>query len=510
MELIQNFKNEINENSITCICVIRDEEIMIDHFVSHYIKLGITHFIFIDNNSIDNSVNKLKKYAESLNIRIYMTNDSYAQNKYGLAWVNTILNSELKNKWVMVVDIDELLYLPKNESLYELKDKMIKSNSNILQTLLIDFYPRDVNAQSYENGADFLSHSSFYDKYSKQHLLEYVGHTGELAIKGGMRSRVYSGFDEPVCLNKKSFFYYDFYEKYELQVGMHWILPIDFKPTTPSCWDKYLNWSKCFTDLRYYQSIKLLGHFKFIKPNLMDFFKKRVNQNQDWGDSKEYKHYISENKNTFFDESISCKFVQIDELYKNVLSKIEEQKLIVIISAQRHGSTTLCEKFNNNPQCVSLFEAFGPTGRLSGFSTDTDLEEHVRGVVKSHDWMQKKYLVIKIFPGHNISLKKLLDLNYETNFIFLKRNLLDSYNSYKNALLSGNWGTTPDRQLDGSGLTSHTKLPSEIECYRDYVKRINKFFDNNKKILEKHKIKYNEIWFGEVISDSFEISKYLK
>lgn len=194
----------------------------------------------------------------------------------------------------------------------------------------------------------------------------------------------------------------------------------------------------------------------------------------------------------------------------NVLNKIEEQKLIVIISAQRHGSTTLCKKFDNHPQCVSLFEAFGPSGRLSGFSTDTDLEEHIRNVIKSHDWMQKKYLVIKIFLGHNISLKQILDLNYETNFIFLRRNLLDSYNSYKKALLSGNWGTTPNRQKNGKGQTNYTKPPDEIKRYTDYAHELTNFFDNNKKILNEKHIKYDEVWFGEVISDSFEVSKYLK
>ena len=194
MELIQNFKNEINENSITCICVMRDEEIMIDHFVSHYIKLGITHFIFIDNNSIDNSVNKLKKYAESLNIRIYTTNDSYAENEYGLAWVNSVLNSELKNRWVLVVDIDEILYLRHDESLHQIKENLIKNNSNILPTLLLDFYPKSLNESIYTSGDDFLYHSNLYDRFSEKQSVVYVGNTGEVVVKGGMRNRVYTDF----------------------------------------------------------------------------------------------------------------------------------------------------------------------------------------------------------------------------------------------------------------------------------------------------------------------------
>ena len=168
MELIQNFKTEITEESLVCVCVFRDEELMINHFISHYIELGITHFIFIDNNSVDNSVEKLTEYSESHNIKIYKTSESYAENQYGLTWVNNILNSHLKNKWVLVVDMDELLYLRHNQSLFQIKEKMIKSNSNILPTLLLDFYPRNVNVPIYQNSKDFYHIQIFMTSFHRK------------------------------------------------------------------------------------------------------------------------------------------------------------------------------------------------------------------------------------------------------------------------------------------------------------------------------------------------------
>ena len=35
------------------ICVIRDEELLLPYFIEYYRELGVTHFIFIDNGSID-------------------------------------------------------------------------------------------------------------------------------------------------------------------------------------------------------------------------------------------------------------------------------------------------------------------------------------------------------------------------------------------------------------------------------------------------------------------------
>ena len=76
---------------------------------------------------------------------MHHTNDSYADNLYGVNWVNQLLNNQFKNKWCLVIDTDELLMLRNNITLTARKKKMIKSNSSILVTCLVDFYPLQLN-----------------------------------------------------------------------------------------------------------------------------------------------------------------------------------------------------------------------------------------------------------------------------------------------------------------------------------------------------------------------------
>ena len=484
MELIQNFKNEINENSITCICVMRDEELMINHFISHYIELGITHFIFIDNNSVDNSVEKLTEYSESHNIKIYKTSESYAENQYGLTWVNNILNSHLKNKWVLVVDMDELLYLRHNQSLFQIKEKMIKSNSNILPTLLLDFYPRNVNVPIYQNSKDFLSHSNFYDKFSSEKTIVYIGNTGEIVVKGGMRNRVYPNFKEPVCITKKSFFFYDFYENYELQVGMHWILPKDFKPVTNNCWNEYPNWRKCYTDLRYCNNMSILGHFKYLKPNLSQFFKTRVDRNQDWGGSTEYKIYLENECVDFYDDAYSRRYTDIEDLYENTIDKIEKPEFIIVCSSQQHGLIKLCKELQQHPLCITAF------GQFRRYDIGKEVaRRNIDDDLKYLNNFNKKYKITQVYNEQNYddicNLIKLAGVNDNFKFVLVRRNLLDSFNEYKK-----------ENELF-------------MQRYGEYNKNLSLWFADIKQKLKENGIKYTELWFDELNGKLQDGSSYL-
>ena len=156
--LKRDFKNAPTDNSIILVCVLRDEELLLPYFIDYYKKMGVSHFVFVDNGSIDNSQKYLTEH-EFENIKVYHTKDSYADNLYGVAWVNQILNEQLKNKWCIVVDVDELLMLKENMKLPELREKMIKNDSSILVTCLIDFYPRTLNERKYIPSTSFFEHS---------------------------------------------------------------------------------------------------------------------------------------------------------------------------------------------------------------------------------------------------------------------------------------------------------------------------------------------------------------
>ena len=98
---------------------------------------------------------------------------------------------------------------------------------------------------------------------------------------------------------------------------MHFILPHDFTD-----WETYDNWEITNQHIKYYSTMCVLGHFKFIKPNIFEYFKKRVNRNQDWGDSVEYKKYLEHKHDSFFDSDVSMKYVNRGEVYANTIMGI--------------------------------------------------------------------------------------------------------------------------------------------------------------------------------------------
>jgi len=279
MGKLKNFKTRIDSNSIILICVVKNEYLLLEYFIEYYKNIGVTHFIFINNNSDDETLEYLLNNSE--NILLFDTKNSYKDNNFGVSWVTKILNKYCINKWCVVVDIDELLYI---DDLNELKFLMKRSKSNVCKFYLLDMYPKNFS-KDYENGENFLTHSEYYDKESE------INNSLSNSFMGGTRKRV---FNLEPCLKKKSFFLYNFSCCNKLTAGYHWL-------------ENFGN----HTCINFYEEYKIILHFKFIKPNLKEFFTSRVGMNEDWNDGSEYKTYLKHDGESFYDHRYSLSFYDI-------------------------------------------------------------------------------------------------------------------------------------------------------------------------------------------------------
>jgi hypothetical protein len=321
MEVVKYFESAPNENSIVLICVIRDELLLLPAFIEHYRTLGVSHFIFIDNGSHDDSLLFLQKQQEGVQIQIWQTLDSYAENDYGMIWVNKVLSSQCKEMWCVVVDADEFVVL-NGQLLPELKQQLERNFHSVAQFVLIDFYPREFTNYSVDNSKyknPFLS-SSFYDRIrSRQYHYFDLAPDNSFVIKGGVRQRIYQGLpanNQSVCLNKKSFFRYDFYNTHRLSAGMHWLFPHDFEN-----WN-YDNWDVSNQFVSYQERIHVIAHFKFARPDIYEYFLTRIERNQDWNNSEEFKSYLLNRKASFFDPIESREFSSSARLYDDTVNAL--------------------------------------------------------------------------------------------------------------------------------------------------------------------------------------------
>ena len=318
MTKIKNFHNKINKESIVLVCVVRDEELIIDSFINHYKDLGITHFIFIDNTSQDRTL-ELLLIRTDINSEIYSEHESYAENLYGVGWVNTLLNDYLKDVWCLVVDADEFLILSEFQNLTLLRNSMIQEKANVVETCLVDFYPKTFNSKTYCSGSLPFEHSNYFHKFTPESIFLGCSCDNSRIIKGGLRHTILNTNSKPtqssVCLTKKSFFHNTFSNTHYLDVGMHWIMPKDFTD-----WSTYRNWKTANLEIRFFKEIQIICHFKYLRPNIKEWFQLRINRNQDWDNGTEYKKYIEYLNDSYYDEEYSIKYNGSCSLYTNTLN----------------------------------------------------------------------------------------------------------------------------------------------------------------------------------------------
>ena len=196
--------------------------------------------------------------------------------------------------------------------------------------------------------------------------------------------------------------------------------------------------------------------------------------------------------------------------FLNDYNRLKQKKIVVIVSEQRHGSTTLCQKINELPNTISLFEAFGNEGFFNDLTqTKHDLKLQMSKLVNGTSWLRGiDTISFKIFSDHGINLLDLVTLGLQMKVIFLRRNLRDSYCSLQKALNSGNWGTDPVSQVQNTGMTNYIKTNNTLN-YDTYKDKVDAWFETNLCIAKKHCVNFEEVWFGEIIGNKFDVKKIL-
>lgn len=312
---LKDFTHKIDDESIVLVCVLRNESLILPAFIQHYKQLKVSHFIFIDNDSSDDTRDYL--LSLDLNSQIWHTSQSYSKNKFGVQWVENILNDQCINKWCVVVDADEFLALETQSNLIELREEMISNDSTVTVSCLIDFYPIDFNDKvTYTRGDDPQNHSCYYDRFTNMYLSGDKGgpHTWHVGPRndwntifflGGLRNRIVQNKVVHVALNKRVFYKFD--PQMKLWPGMH---TFSVNNRLPKPGD---------LNFKYHEEILVLKHFKYHHPDIYKYFQYRVDRNQDWNNSAEYKQYIDNKYESYIHDDVSIKYSTIDNVYQDTV-----------------------------------------------------------------------------------------------------------------------------------------------------------------------------------------------
>jgi len=99
----------IRPDDVLLMSVVRNEKIRLPFFLNYYRKLGVNHFLFVDNDSDDGSLAFLRAQPD---VSVWQTKTSYKKAGFGLDWSNYLLRKYAHGHWVLTVDPDEFFIYP--------------------------------------------------------------------------------------------------------------------------------------------------------------------------------------------------------------------------------------------------------------------------------------------------------------------------------------------------------------------------------------------------------------
>ncbi len=220
---IKNRTGQIAPGSILAFSTIRNEKPRLPFFLDYHRRLGVDHFLFVDNGSDDGGCEYL---AEQPDVSLWRTDASYRISRFGTDWMNWLRFRYGHGHWTLTLDPDEFLVYPfcDTRPLPALCDWLDQSGIRTFGTLLLDMYPKGpLSSLSYREGQDPFSLAPWFDpgNYTITKNPKY----GNLWIQGGPRARVYfpETPEEAPSLNKIPLVRWD--RKYAFVTSTHMLLP---------------------------------------------------------------------------------------------------------------------------------------------------------------------------------------------------------------------------------------------------------------------------------------------
>lgn len=223
LSAVQDNTARIRPGDILLVMTMRNEKIRLPYFLDYYRKLGVNHFLVVDNGSVDGARDYLAGMSD---VSVWHTMASYRRAGYGVDWMNYLKRRYADGHWVLVVDPDELFIYPFCDSrpLRALTDWLDNSGIRSFSAMLIDVYPKGrLDAVPYRAGQDPLEIANWFD--SGNYSIKRNPLYGNLWIQGGPRARVFFA-DQPKkapALNKIPLVKWD--RRYTYVSSTHALLP---------------------------------------------------------------------------------------------------------------------------------------------------------------------------------------------------------------------------------------------------------------------------------------------
>ena len=185
---------QIKARDVLLFSTVRNEMLRLPYFLEHYRRLGVGHFLFVDNGSDDGTRAFLSSQPD---VSLWETVHSYKASRFGMDWLTWLQRRHAHGHWTLTVDADELLIYPNHEthSLQDLTAWLDATRQTKVGAIMLDLYPRgSIASQHYRPNSDPTQVLNWFDAYGYWAQIQVK--MGNLWLQGGPRARCF--FQEDV------------------------------------------------------------------------------------------------------------------------------------------------------------------------------------------------------------------------------------------------------------------------------------------------------------------------
>jgi len=179
----------IASGAILCFATMRNEMPRLPHFLDHHRRLGVDHFLIVDNDSGDGTRAHL---AAQQDVSLWTAAHSYKRARFGMDWLTWLMMRHGHGHWCLTLDADECLIYPYHETrpLPALCDWLERQGRASMGALMLDMYPKGrLSAAPHAPGDDPFRALCWFDAGNygmrRKHDLQ------NLWIQGGPRARLF-------------------------------------------------------------------------------------------------------------------------------------------------------------------------------------------------------------------------------------------------------------------------------------------------------------------------------
>ncbi len=309
-------------DELVVVCLVRDGRPYVKSFIEHYFSLGAKHIAFLDNGSIDGTVEALKNYEN-----VTMLRSTLPFKEYDVLFKQYLIGRfGKKERWCLCVDIDELFDYPYSDvvGLGSFLGYLNANSYTAVAAQMLDMFPEEpLSGRASDPDEPLKERHRFYD----------LSNLKRMSIKKNPRLRNNTLESDEIETFRDGIENTVFGTK-----PLRTKFPLVFSDGRVKPFDRSSHW---VDNARIADFTCVLFHYKFLDGYFHKQAAQAVREGQYHNDSARYKKYLEvmdKNPTLQMKRETARELKSVNELVENGLLVVSEEYMMAVYDEERTRS----------------------------------------------------------------------------------------------------------------------------------------------------------------------------